>query len=93
VRLYEGQAERLDEALHSRAKSKRVRRVGEVRPSAGGWSVTLDGATIGTLESGPYNPYNRLCEAQAAGFPLTCWVQIVRELGKPLRVNAGLPPD
>jgi hypothetical protein len=90
LKLYEGQAERLDEALHSRAKAKRVVTVGEVRPSDGGWCVTLDGAPIGTLGPGSDK---RLREAHAAGYPLTCRVRIIREQDRSLRVLANLPAD
>ncbi len=90
VRLDNGEAERLDEALHSRAKSKRVAKVGELLPVDDGWRVVLDGRPVGTLEPGAYH---RLSEARAAGFPLTCRVRIIRELGQPLRVVADLPPD
>jgi hypothetical protein len=90
VRLDNGEAERLDEALHSRAKSKRIAKVGELLPMDCGWRVALDGRPVGTLEPGAYD---RLREARAAGFPLTCRVRIIREFGKPLRVLADLPPD
>jgi len=90
LELNEGQAERLDDALHSRAKAKRAVRVGEVARSDGGWCVTLDGAPIGTLGAGSDK---RLREAQAAGFPLTCRVRIIRAQGRPLRVLADLPAD
>lgn len=90
VRLDEGQAERLDESLHSRAKSKRIAKVGELVDTDGGWRVVLDGHPVGTLEPGTYD---RLSEARAAGFPLTCRARIIREFGKPLRVAADLPLD
>lgn len=90
VRLDEGQAERLNELLHSRAKSKRIAKVGELLHTDGTWRVALDGHPVGTLEPGTYD---RVGEAGAAGFPLTCRVRIIRELGKPLRVVADLPRD
>lgn len=90
VWLDKGEAERLDEALHSRAKSKRIAKVGELLSTDGGWRVVVDGRPIGTLAPGTYD---RLREASAAGFPLTCRARIIREFGKPLRVVADLPPD
>jgi hypothetical protein len=90
VQLHEGWAERLDESLHSRAKSKRIAKVGELLHTDGRWGIALDGHPVGTLEPGTYD---RVREAGAAGFPLTCRVRIIRELGKSLRVVADLPRD
>jgi hypothetical protein len=90
VCLDKGEAERLDEELHSRAKSKRIAKVGELLSTDGGWCVVVDGRPIGTLAPGTYD---WLREACAARFPLTCRVRIIREFGKPLRVVADLPPD
>jgi len=85
VHLDEGEAERLDESLHSRAKTKKATRLGELLHTPCGWRVSLDGQPIGTLET---ERYQRIEEARAAGFPLTCWVDITRAQGKPLRVIA-----
>ncbi len=52
VRLADGQAECLDESLHSRAKSKRMRKIGELTQTEDGWLVALDGHPIGMLEPG-----------------------------------------
>jgi hypothetical protein len=90
VRLDAGQAERLEESLHSRAKKKRVVKSGELLPTSRGWGVVLDDQEIGILGS---SAYKRVTEARAAGFPLTCRVRLLREPEQPLRVMADLPSD
>jgi len=90
LHLFPGQAERLDEGLHSRAKAKRVLRSGVVGSLGDRWCVTLDGESIGTLGPGSYC---RLQEASSAGFPLTCRVRIIRAPERPVRILADLPPD
>jgi len=90
LQLFDGQAERLDEGLHSKARGKRVVRPGEVLPSGDGWLLALDGANIGTL--GPESN-RRLREAQEAGFPLTCRVRLIRDPDRPFRVAVDLPRD
>jgi hypothetical protein len=90
VQLDWGEAERLDESLHSRATRKRVVKVGELLATDQGWRVVLDDRQIGTLGSGAYK---RVSEARAAGFPLTCRVRLLREPAKPLRVVVDLPSE
>jgi hypothetical protein len=89
LRLYPGQAERLDASIDSRAKVKRVVKTGEIRPSDGGWCVVVDGVPIGNLRG---DSDSRLREVSTAGFPLTCRVRIIRERER-LRVLADLPRD
>ncbi len=90
VQLDAGQAGLLEESLHSRAKTKRVVKAGELVHTDHVWRVALDGHQIGTLGPGAYR---RVSEARAAGFPLTCRVRLIRGSGKPLRVIADLPPE
>ncbi len=90
VEVDQGQAERLDESMQSRAKSKRVVNTGELVRADGAWSVLLEGERIGRLPSGKRG---RLDEARAAGVPLTCRIRLIRAPGKPLRVQADFPSD
>jgi hypothetical protein len=77
-----------DVVLGTRAKSKRVVSNGELVQRAGGWRVVLDGHDLGSL---PGARYLRLDEAQAAGFPVTCQVRILRQPDRPVRVEADFP--
>lgn len=90
VQLYHGQAERLNDSMRSRAKSKRAIEIGQLTPGNPGWLVVLHGETIGSLPAGRYS---RLDQARSAGFPLTCRIRLVRAPDKPLRVNADFPSD
>ncbi len=89
VRLYPGEAERLDEGLHSRAKSKRFVVLGELPFADGAWQLTIDGTRMGMID----DRNSALEAARDGGFPLTCQVRILREQGKHLRVIADLPPE
>jgi hypothetical protein len=88
VLLADGETDRLQSGLGTRAQSKRVVRIGELTEVGGRWIVTVDDRTVGTLPDGDYP---RLAEAQAAGLPLTCRVRVVRTPNRPLRVEADFP--
>ncbi len=96
VVLYHGEAERLDNEIHSQAKSKRVLKTGTIEPIDNGWQVSIEGTPIGALEVGP-SELSRdktaipiFSKVSEAGFPLTCRVRIVREPQKDLRVIADV---
>ena len=81
----------LDEVvLGTRAKSKRVVRTGALIERDRSWRVVVDGYDLGAL---PTARYSRLEQARAAGFPVTCQVRILRQPGRPLRVEADFPTD
>jgi len=81
----------LDEVmLGPRAKSKRVVRTATLVPRDAGWIVVLDGRELGAL---PAVRYQRLEEAQAAGFPVTCQLRMLRQPDRPLRVEADFPNE
>ena len=88
VVLDPGQAERLDEALHSKAKRKRVVKLATLSKTSDSWEVALDEHRVGVLD-GQSHP--ALSAVVASGFPLTCWVRIRREPDRPLRVEADIP--
>jgi hypothetical protein len=91
VQLFDGQVERLALLLQqSKAKSKRIVKVGELISTDPGWCLTLDAEPVGLLDSGADG---RLHAAHSAGFPLTCRVRIIKESERPLRVLADLPKD
>jgi hypothetical protein len=79
---------RLEEALGTRAKSKRVVRRGELVPRGRSWAVLAEGREFGTL---PERHYIRLEQARDARFPLSCRVRIIRQPDGPLRVHADFP--
>ncbi len=87
VKLELDQAERLNEGLPSKAKNKRVVRVGRLSPTSGGWQVLLDDTPVGLIEES----LSAVDSALAAGMPLTCQVRLLREEGKGFRVMADLP--
>jgi hypothetical protein len=89
VRLAANEAERLDAGLNSKAKSKRFVTTGRMDGNGSSWELELDDAPVGTVIDPPSRP---LDAARAAGFPLTCQVRVLREVGKPLRVMVDLPP-
>jgi len=88
VSLDPGEAERIDASLNSKAKNKRVRRVGELLQVENTWRLLLDGQPVGSLPGGTYTYVEK---ANAEGFQLTCDVLIVRQPGRPLRVTAEVP--
>ncbi len=88
ISLDPGESERIDSSLNSKAKTKRVRRIGELRRREDAWRLLLDGQSVGSLSKSS-NTY--IEQAAAAGFPLTCDVLIVRQPDRPLRVNAEIP--
>jgi hypothetical protein len=90
VHLYPEEAERIEEGLHSNAKSKRVVVLGELSAVGSSWQLAIEGRPVGKLEDGAYSA---LEEARDGGFPLTCQVRILRVQGKALRVMADLPRD
>jgi hypothetical protein len=88
VTLASGESERLNEALGTRAKSKRVVGIGELVPRENSWALLVDERELGTL---PCGSYRRLAETLAAGYPLSCRTRIIRAPGRPLRVEADFP--
>jgi len=88
VSLDPGEAERIDASLNSKAKNKRLRRLGELFQVENTWRVRLDDKRAGSL---PKGSYAYIEQASAEGFPLTCDVLIVRQPGRPLRVTAEVP--
>lgn len=74
--------------LGRRAKSKRVVRTATLVLRDAGWIVVLDGRELGPLPAGRYQ---RLEEAQAAGFPLTCQLRVLRQPDRPTRVRRTSP--
>jgi len=88
VILDSGQGERLNDSMRSTAKRKRVVVLGSLSKTTDKWEVALDGERIGVLES---DSHPALTAALAAGFPMTCWVRILREPERPLRVTADIP--
>ena len=88
VTLANGESERLNEALGTRAKSKRVVGVGELVPRGNSWAAMLDGRELGSLPAGSYS---RLVETLDAGYPLSCRIRVLRAPERPLRVEADFP--
>lgn len=85
-------AARLDDSLNSKAKNKRVARGALLQASASGWFVVSSGELVGKLHPNTQEPRQRaLREAEAAGFPLTARMRVIREQGSPLRVVVDLP--
>jgi hypothetical protein len=80
--------QRLDELLHSKAKSKVVHRVGTLVNHFGGTWLSLDGVWTGLVDDEP-----RACVDQAvtAGFPATCSVVLRRQPYEPLAVTVEIP--
>jgi hypothetical protein len=76
--------------LGPRAKPKRVVRTATLVPRDAGWIVVLDGRELGAL---PAVRYQRLEDAQAAGFPVTCQLRMLRQPDRPLRVEADFPNE
>ena len=76
--------------LGSRAKSKRVVRTAHLTPQHGRWVAGLDDRELGALPAGRYE---RLDEVRAAGFPLSCQLRVLRQVDRPLRVEADFPND
>jgi hypothetical protein len=76
--------------LNSKAKSKRVAVLGRLTHDSRDWQVAIDGDAVGALDA-EYLDDTRLREAEAAGFPLTCQLRVIREPDRPLRVAADLP--
>jgi hypothetical protein len=76
--------------LGPRAKSKRVVRTAHLTPRHGRWVAELDDRELGALPAGRYE---RLDEARAAGFPLSCQLRVLRQVDRPLRVEADFPND
>jgi hypothetical protein len=90
VQLYPGQAERLDAAFQSKAKSKRVIGLGRLSALEGSWELAIDETPVGILQGGRYSA---LGEVVDAGFPLTCQVRMIRDPGRAFRVMADIPRD
>jgi hypothetical protein len=83
-------AARLDQMLGPRARNKRIKPIASLtRVQSGGWDVCVGAEAIGSL-SGSYDD-RRLVEAERAGFPLTTRLLVVRQEGRALRAQAGLP--
>jgi hypothetical protein len=80
--------QRLDELLHSKAKTKVVHRVGTLVNHFGGTWLSLDGVWTGLVDDEP-----RACVDQAvtAGFPATCSVVLRRQPYEPLAVTVEIP--
>lgn len=97
VVLFPGQSERLNDEMHSKAKSKRIVKTGTISEIVDGWQMSIDDEPIGVLEknrpeiSSVTDCFTILNEVVAAGFPLTCRVRILRDPEKPLRVMADFP--
>ena len=88
VLLSPGQAERLDQSLQSRAKTKRATRLARIERDRQSWRVLLDEEPIGWLADKRL-PYVEV--AARAGFPLTCQLTLRRQPAKPFRVDADVP--
>lgn len=88
VDLDQGQAERIDASLNSKAKNKRVEKLGGVLRTDQGWRVLLDHELVGTLKASD-QPY--LHQADSRGLPLTCMVRIIRQPDRALRVAVDIP--
>jgi|GEM_PF-1345512 hypothetical protein len=88
VTLYEGQAEALEASLNSKAKTKKVTRLGQLAQSEGCWLVAVDGVWLGGLER---VEYPLLDQAQQAGLPLTCNVRLARKPDAPFSVEVDMP--
>jgi hypothetical protein len=88
VNVAEDELGRLNEMLGTRARSKRVVRIGTLEERDRGWALMLDGRELGRL---PQATYTRVIEARDAGFPLSCRVRIIRAPERTLRVEADFP--
>lgn len=88
VVLDEGQAERIDASLKSKAKTKRLEKLGGLLRTEDGWRVLLDHELIGTLKQND-QPY--LYQADSRSLPMTCMVRILRRPDRPLFVGAEFP--
>jgi len=88
VDVSDEELQRLDELLHSKAKSKVVHRVGTLVNHSGGTWLSLDGVWTGLLDDEPRGYVDR---AVAAGFPATCSVVIRRQPDQPLSVTVEIP--
>lgn len=94
--LYPGETQRLDDEMHSTAKSKRVLKTGTIEPMDKGWQLSVEGIPIGALEVSPSEmsrdktPIPIFSKVLEAGFPLTCRVRILREPQRDLRVMADV---
>jgi hypothetical protein len=81
----------LDGYLNSKAKRKRVERLGLLSRDDDGWRVFIGDDEIGNLELGYYFDDAPIRAAEQNGFPLTCSVRVIREPDRPLRVAVDLP--
>jgi hypothetical protein len=79
-----------EEILGPRANSKRVLRTATLLRRDLRWMVMLDGRELGALPAGRYQ---RLEEALAAGFPMTCQLRVLRQPDRPVRVEADFPNE
>lgn len=96
VALYPGEAERLNNEMQSKAKSKRVLKTGTLEFRGDCWQMSINGIPTGILEIGPLEMPDDdtqipvFSKVSEAGFPLTCRVRILRESQKDLRVMADV---
>ena len=82
-------AGRLDEALHSKAKKKRMLFPAVIEHDLMKYWVVWQGEVVTALPAGAHRYLGRL---EAAGLPLTTWLVVQREEGR-LRVKVACPDD
>ena len=88
VEIRPRQSHLLERLLAREDERGRVQRTALLTPDAGDWALSLDGQTLGFLES---HPYPGLHEALAHGFPLTCYAILRRVTNGPSTVDAAIP--
>jgi hypothetical protein len=90
VLLDEGQEQRLDEMLHSKANSKNLDIPVHLRCGLPAYRVEVAGVEVGALvcEARELAPIE---EAVAAGFPPSAWARIARKPGRLTTLTVEAP--
>ena len=87
VALSDGEMERLDATLNSRAKTKHVGHTVSLAFEPSGLAVWLEGVRVGSLPC----EYPRVKAAEREGFPLTCHAMLRRDPERGFRLQVFVP--
>lgn len=90
VQLDEGQEQRMDEMLHSKAKSKNLDISVHLRFEPPACRVEVVGVAVGALDCDA-RELTLIEEAVAAGFPPTAWARIARKRDRPTTLIVEAP--